>query len=319
MKQYLRLYITFILFVANILCIQGQTKKLTSYEEYINKYRNLAIQQQKEYNIPASITLAQGLLETGAGTSRLARIGNNHFGIKCKDEWRGGRMYHDDDAKGECFRTYKSAEDSYIDHSKFLSERKYYVALFDLDIYDYKGWAHGLQSSGYATDKLYGTKLIRLIETYELYKYDRTKVDEKTSVKDDIYEIKINTPSGKTDFPNAVYWKHRLLQTNGVYHILAQPNDTYDIISYDTRLKAKKLLKYNEVKKDHQLKSNDIVYLQAKKKYASKEHSIHTVKVGDSMHSISQQYGMRMKSLYKLNKLKKDYIPKKGDILKVRK
>ena len=319
MKQYMRLFITFTLFAVNILCIQGQAKKLTSYEEYINKYKNLAIQQQKEYKIPASITLAQGLLETGAGTSRLARIGNNHFGIKCKEEWTGGRMYHDDDEKNECFRTYSSAEDSYLDHSLFLAKRKYYVTLFDLDLYDYKGWARGLQECKYATDKSYAVKLIRLIETYDLTKYDRAKVEDKSGVKDDIYEIKINTPSGKTDFPNAVNWRHRLLKTNDVYHILAQPNDTYDIISYDTRIKTKKLLKYNEVSKEHQLKSNDIVYLQAKKKYASKEYTSHTVKVGDSMHSISQQYGMRMKSLYKLNKLKKDYIPKKGDILKVRK
>jgi len=319
MNIYMRLFISFILIAANIFCVQGQVKRLASYEEYINKYKNLAIQQQKEYNIPASITLAQGLLETGAGTSRLARIGNNHFGIKCKEEWTGGRMYHDDDAKGECFRTYKSAEDSYIDHSLFLSKRKYYVALFDLDIYDYKGWAHGLQASGYATDKSYGVKLIRLIETYELNKYDKTKVAETTKVKDDIYEIKISTPSSKKDFPDAIYWRRKLYQTNGVHFILAQPDDTYDIIAYDTRLKLKKLLKYNEVTKEHQLKSNDIVYLQAKKKYASKDNRTHTVKAGDSMHSISQLYGMHMKSLYKLNKLKDNYIPKQGDILKVRK
>ena len=315
----MRLFITFILFAANIFCIQGQAKKLASYEEYINKYKNLAIEQQKEYKIPASITLAQGLLETGAGTSRLARIGNNHFGIKCKEEWTGGRMYHDDDEKNECFRTYKSAEDSYLDHSLFLSKRKYYVTLFDLDIYDYKGWARGLQECKYATDKSYAVKLIRLIETYELNKYDKTKVVEPTSVKDDIYEIKINTPSSKKDFPDAKNWRRKLYQTNGVHFVIAQPNDTYDIIAYDTRLKLKKLLKYNEVTKENQLKNNDNVYLQAKKKYASKEYSTHTVKAGDSMHNISQHYGMRMKSLYKLNKLKDNYIPKQGDILKVRK
>ena len=319
MKIYFRLFITLILLYANIICIQGQGKKQASYEEYINKYKNLAIQMQKEYKIPASIKLAQGLLETAAGSSRLAKIGNNHFGIKCKDEWRGGRMYHDDDAVGECFRTYKSAEDSYLDHSKFLSERKYYVSLFQLDIYDYKAWARGLQQSGYATDKAYGTKLINLIETYELYKYDRVvKVASKTSIKDDIYEIKLNTTISK-DFPDATNWRRRIHQVNGIHYITAQPNDTYDIIAYDTRLKLKKLLKYNEVTKEYKLKNDDIVFLQGKKKYASKDNSIHIVKGGDSMHSISQQYGMHLKSLYKLNKLKDNYTPKPGDILKVRK
>ena len=318
MKQYISLFIAFIIFSANIFCVQGQGKKQPLYEEYIDKYKNLAIQQQKEYKIPASITLAQGLLETGAGKSRLATVGNNHFGIKCKDEWTGGRMYHDDDAIGECFRTYKDAQASYLDHSKFLAERKYYVSLFKLDLYDYKAWAHGLQSSGYATDKAYGTKLINLIETYELYKYDRAKVEEKTTIKDDIYEIKLTTPDTKA-FPDAINWRRRLQRTNGVHFINAQKNDTYDIIAYDTRLKIKKLLKFNEVSKEHVLKTDDVVFLQAKKKYASKGNSTYTVKPGDSMHSISQQYGMRLKSLYKLNKLKDNYVPKPGDILKVRK
>ena len=318
MKLYMRILITFIIITANIFYIQGQAKRQASYDEYINKYKDIAIQQQKEYKIPASIKLAQGLLETGAGSSRLARVGNNHFGIKCKPEWTGGRMYHDDDAVGECFRTYKNAEESYIDHSKFLSERKYYVSLFKLDIYDYKAWARGLQESGYATDKSYGVKLISLIETYELYKYDKTTAPSKSTIKDEIYEIKLNTPDNKS-FPDAINWRRRLQRTNGVHFITAQTNDTYDIIAYDTRLKLKKLIKYNEVTKEHVLKADDIVFLQSKKKYASKDNSTYTVKPGDSMHSISQQYGMRMKSLYKLNKLKKDYVPKPGDILKVRK
>ena len=322
MKLYIRLLIVFILFSTNVFCIQGQVKKqarVPSFEEYINKYKNLAIQQQKEYKIPASIKLAQGLLESAAGSSRLARIGNNHFGIKCKEEWRGGRMYHDDDAKNECFRTYKSAEESYLDHSLFLANRKYYVSLFDLNIYDYKGWAHGLQKSGYATDKSYGEKLIRIIETYELYKYDKAKPQDKTYISDEIYEIRLNIQDSNKDYPESLYWKRRIHQTNGIHFITVQANDTYDIIAYDTRLKRKKLLKYNEVTIDHKLNSGDILYLQAKKKYASKENNTHTIKGGDSMHSISQLYGMRLKSLYKLNKLKEDYIPKPGDILKVRK
>ena len=228
-------------------------------------------------------------------------------------------MYHDDDAVGECFRTYKSAEESYIDHSKFLAYRKYYVALFKLDLYDYKGWANGLQAANYATDRSYARKLISLIETYELYKYDRAKIVKKTpTIKDDIYEIIINEPVINKKF-EPINWRRRILKVNGVHYITAQKNDTYDFVSYDTRLKLKKLLKYNEVEKGHPIKEGDIIFLQAKKKYASKGNNIHTVKGGESMHSISQQYGMRMKSLYKLNKLRDDFVPKPGDTLKVRK
>ena len=315
----MRLFIAItVLIITSIFHMQGQQRQ-PRYEEYINKYKTLAIKQQQEYKIPASIKLAQGLLETGAGTSRLAREGNNHFGIKCKDEWTGGKMYHDDDAIGECFRTYKSAEESYIDHSKFLAYRKYYTALFKLDLYDYKGWANGLYAAGYATDKAYGRKLISLIETYELYKYDKAKIVKKTStVKDDIYEIKINNPEPSKRY-EPINWRRRILQVNNVHYITAQANDTYDFISYDTRLKSKKLLKYNEVEKGHNLKEGDIVFLQSKKKYADKGNNIHTVKGGESMHSISQKYGMRMKSLYKLNKLKDNYVPKPGDTLKLRK
>ena len=291
---------------------------MPAFEEYISKYKDLAIQQQQQYKIPASITLAQGLLESAAGNSRLARKGNNHFGIKCKPEWRGGRIYHDDDEKNECFRTYKSAEDSYTDHSKFLAERKYYVSLFSLDIHDYKGWAHGLQKCGYATDKSYGEKLVRIIETYELYKYDRAKPVVHKHIDDDIYEIKLNADRTK-DHPEVTNWRRRIHEINGIHCITAQTNDSYEIIAYDTRMKLKKLLKYNEVTKDHELRKGDLVFLQPKRKYAEKGYNTHVVEEGESLYSISQAYGMKLKSLYKLNNLKENYTPKPGDILRVRK
>ncbi|MDR0573364.1 MAG: glucosaminidase domain-containing protein [Tannerella sp.] len=319
MKLYIRLFITFILFIVNIGYTQGQKQtRLPSFEEYIHKYKDLAIRQQKEYKIPASITLAQGLLESGAGNSRLARKGNNHFGIKCKDEWRGGRIYHDDDEKDECFRTYKTVEESYTDHSLFLSKRKYYVSLFELDIYDYKRWAHGLQKCGYATDKSYGEKLVRLIETYELHKYDKTKGIEKRTIRDDIYEIKLNIPEYNKNHSEITNRRRRIHETNGIHYITARADDSYEIIAYDAGMKLKRLLKYNEVTKEHKLKSEDIVYLQRKKKQASKGCSTHIVKEGESLYAISQLYGMKLKSIYKLNKLKYDYTPKPGDILKVR-
>lgn len=325
MKIYTRLHVLvlFLLIIGTGLLQAQKTTRRPDFEAYILKYKDLAIQQQHLYKIPASITLAQGLLETDGGKSRLARVGNNHFGIKCKEEWKGGRMYHDDDEANECFRTYKSAEDSYLDHSLFLSQRKYYVSLFDLNIYDYKGWARGLQNCGYATSKTYATSLINIINTYELHKYDRVKVSdkakssEKSYLDDDIYEIKLKTPgSGKPILTN---WRRRIHEVNGSHYITAQTNDSYDIISYDTRMKLKRLLKYNEVERNHPLKEGDFVFLQPKKKQAAKGNSTHIVQKGESIHSISQKYGMKLKSLYKLNHLNEYYKPKPGDILRVRK
>ena len=309
------LLITFTLFTVNWMFIAGQQKKNPLYEAYINKYKDLAVQQQKLYKIPASITLAQGILETAAGTSRLAREANNHFGIKCKEEWTGKRIYHDDDEKGECFRAYKSASDSYLDHSLFLSQRKYYVSLFQLDPYDYRGWAYGLQKCGYATDKTYGSKLVGIIESYALYKYDKMKGVERMLVADGIYDIKLDTQGAS----KKLYLRRRIYETNKIHYITAQENDSYDIIGYDTRIKTKRLLKYNETTADHKLKSGEMVFIQAKRKHASKEHRIHTVKAGESLHGISQIYGMRLKSLYKLNRIREGYIPTPGDNLRVRK
>jgi hypothetical protein len=297
--------------------------KVPSFEEYIRKYKILAMRHQKEYKIPASITLAQGLLESAAGDSYLAKMGNNHFGIKCKDTWDGKKIYHTDDAPDECFRRYPTVEDSYSDHSLFLAKRKYYTSLFRLDLYDYKGWAYGLQRCGYATDKMYGDKLVRLIETYELYKYDRTEIADYTKQKpvedDEIYEISIATPERNRNF-SISNWIRKIYENNGVHYVIARENDTYDMIAYDMQSRTSKILKYNEVPKDFKLNEGDIVYLQDKKKYATDHKSeIHVVAAGESLHTISQQYGIKLKSLYTLNRLKDSYIPKPGDTLKVSK
>ncbi|MDR3308590.1 MAG: glucosaminidase domain-containing protein [Tannerella sp.] len=320
----MRIFFTCLILALCSLTITGQkASRMPQFEEYIKKYKTLAMQQQKEYKIPASITLAQGLLESGAGNSRLAVKANNHFGIKCKEEWRGGRIYHDDDAKNECFRAYKSAEDSYRDHSIFLANRKYYVSLFTLDIYDYKAWAYGLQNCGYATDKSYGDKLVRLIETYELYKLDRLKqpAEKKkpAALVDDIYEIKVVSPEQRKQHPAVTNWRRRIQRVNGIHYIKAQENDSFEIIAYDTKLSLKRLLKYNEVTPGYVLKKGDMLFLQSKERYAPKENRIHVVAAGESMHGIAQLYGMRLKTLYKLNKLQNDYTPKLGDTLKLRK
>jgi LysM repeat protein len=299
--------------------------KVSSFEDYIRKYKNLAIKHQKEYKIPASITLAQGLLESAAGGSYLARNGNNHFGIKCKETWDGKKIYHTDDAPDECFRRYPSVEESYRDHAVFLAERKYYTSLFKLDLYDYKGWAYGLQRCGYATDKSYGEKLVKLIETYDLYKYDRTVLiadnTDYSSIEDDLDEMKkASTEHNKAQRFSIDNWVRKIYENNGVHYVIARQNDTYDMIAYDMQSRTSKILKYNEVPKGFKLNEGDIVYLQNKKSYpADQKTNIHTVANGESLHTISQQYGIKLKSLYKLNRLKEDYIPKPGDTLKVSK
>ena len=162
----------FILSLFAFLTVQGQSRN-NQYEDYIKKYRDIAVEEMKRYHIPASITLAQGLLESGAGNGTLARKSNNHFGIKCGSDWRGKTVKHDDDARNECFRVYKDPKDSYRDHSKFLAGKQRYAFLFDLKITDYKGWARGLKKAGYATNPRYAHQLIDIIERYDLDKYDK--------------------------------------------------------------------------------------------------------------------------------------------------
>lgn len=305
MRLHYRLYIfTFILIFTGVVPILAQRKN-NSYIKYVDKYSDLAVQHQKKYRIPASITLAQGILESGAGLSKLSRESNNHFGIKCHSDWKGGRVYHDDDARGECFRKYRKVEDSYDDHSRFLAERSRYASLFKLNITDYKGWARGLQKCGYATDRAYANKLIKLIEDYELYRFDSNKGVKKGKQKQD------KTPL-KATIRRTVY------KTHGLIYVVAGANDSFDQIAHDLDFKAKKLIKYNEVPEDFPLQPGDIVYLQKKKKKADKPHYDHVVKIGESMHSIAQQYGIQIKSLYKMNKKDPEYIPAEGDVLKLR-
>jgi cytidylate kinase len=261
------------------------------------------------YRIPASITLAQGLLESGAGKSTLARDANNHFGIKCHSDWTGKRVYRADDGPNDCFRHYKKADDSYEDHSRFLL-RERYAALFGLDIRDYRAWAKGLQQCGYATDKAYANKLIKLIEDYELYHYDASG-KSKPSVAPALRPAR-PTPSAAPTLQRAVYTDHGLL------YLLAVSGDTYAQIAQDTGLKLKSIARYNEVPEDFPLREGDLVYLEKKHPKAERPHFEHVVKVGESMHGIAQQYGMQVKQLYKLNKKNLEYVPEEGEVLRLR-
>ena len=287
----------FLILIISCLTLQSQTRN-KQYEDYIKKYRELAVEEMKKYHIPASITLAQGLLESGAGQSTLARKSNNHFGIKCGSDWYGKTVSHDDDARGECFRAYKHPKESYEDHSKFLAGRPRYASLFNLNITDYKGWARGLKKAGYATNPRYADQLIGIIELYELYKYD-----DKNYLK----WIKKN--------PNP----HQTYIANDLLYIVVRAGDSWKSISQEFDISQKKLRKYNDLYKGYALQVGDILYLEKKNKKADKEHIVHVLRAGESMYSISQKYGIRLKNLYKLNKMDEDDpAPKIGTILRLR-
>lgn len=260
---------------------------------------------QRHYKIPSSITLAQGLLESGAGNSLLTRESNNHFGIKCHNGWVGPRVFHDDDKKDDCFRKYDKAQDSYDDHSAFLSDNPRYAFLFDLNIRDYRGWATGLQRAGYATDKSYANKLIKVIEDYELYEYDLRAMSRKDKI------LVEKAKEKEAPLPE-------VFMSEGLLYVVAKKGDSYESLARSLGFKAKVLVEYNEVPGDLPLNEGDIVYLQKKNRKVKGDYKFHIIKPGESIHSISQLYGVRMSRIYKLNKLNEEYIPNDGDTLKLK-
>ncbi len=285
----------------------AQMRRNTAYLNYISQYKDLAIEQMLRYRVPASITLAQGLLESRAGLSDLAVRGNNHFGIKCHG-WTGRKTYHDDDEAGECFRAYDNARQSYEDHSRFLSQNSRYARLFSLDRTDYRGWAKGLKACGYATNPNYANSLIGIIETYGLSQYDRANTYDRF--------LERHT-ADKPARPGETL--HQIYSYNDNYYVEAREGDTYASIAKEVGLSARKIAKYNERNKKDTLSPGEYVYLKKKRTKAEKKYKKrpHTVKVGESLYSIAQYYGVRTKSLYKKNKLSPDYQLRVGDRIKV--
>lgn len=288
----------FLLLLSCVVAMLPAQRRNQAYEDYIKKYRKIAVEEMERYHIPASITLAQGLLESGAGRSTLARKSNNHFGIKCGSRWEGRTVRHDDDARNECFRAYKHPRDSYEDHSKFLRTGARYAFLFRLKITDYKGWARGLKKAGYATDPRYADRLIDIIELYDLDKYDR-----KGGLK------------WAEEFPDP----HQPYLANELLYIVARRGDTFESLSKEMGISKKKIRKYNELPKDYKFQGGEIVYLEKKRSRATKDHICYTVRPGDSMYSISQKFGVRLLRLYKMNNMKPESpAPKVGEILRLR-
>lgn len=278
----------------------------SSAADYIQKWHKEAISQMVKYKVPASITLAQGLLESGNGNSRLATQANNHFGIKCHSDWKGPTMKEDDETKNECFRKYDSAEQSFEDHSIFLTKKRY-EPLFQLKISDYKGWAHGLKKCGYATNPKYPQLLINLIEQYDLTKYDdeglkhiknNTTPDKKTDSKK---PNKSNNKSSNPDTRKEITLSNSRaidLSENNIKFIIAKDGDSPESIAKDLEMAAWQISKYNDLHIGH-LEPGDRVYIQPKRNKAKTP--FHTVEAGDTLWKISQKYGIKLKKLIKLN------------------
>ncbi|MBQ9666030.1 MAG: glucosaminidase domain-containing protein [Bacteroidaceae bacterium] len=300
-------------YLRNILLMCGMTlcslafgQKNTAYQQYIDKYKDAAIEQMHRYKIPASITLSQALLESGAGSSYLATRANNHFGIKVGTGWSGGYITRDDDKKGEHFRKYKNVAESYEDHSQFLLKDRY-KPLFNLDPLDYKAWARGLKACGYATSPTYANRLITIIETYELNEYDEDRLGMRRHKK-------------HKEVVEAAPVRHAVTTVNGKRCIVARIGDTWEALAKETKISKKKLLSFNEVDEDFTPSAGMNIFLEKKATKADAQYKDywHKVTSGESMYTISQFYGIRLKNLYKMNFKDDTYIPVTGDLLKVR-
>jgi len=293
-----------------------------NYLSYIDQYHKIAERQQREHGIPASITLAQGLLESGAGQSYLSKSSNNHFGIKCSD-WQGEKIYYDDDTKDECFRKYSQVLDSYEDHSAFLKLRPRYASLFQLKSTDYEGWAFGLKKAGYATDPTYAYKLISIVENYSLHKFDIEQAYAKNSNATDV-EVKQKTSKQITE-ENATYigsikssLNHEIKRVNGVLFVTASVGDSFGTIADEFNIGEARLRRYNDVSSDARLAAGDRVFIAIKKKKAEKECPTHMILAEESMRSISQDYAVRVTELYKLNNMPFEDAVKLGQVLVLR-
>lgn len=311
------MYKTLLIAILSLFLLQPRTSAQykMSAEQYIATYRDIAIEKMQRHGIPASITLAQGLLESGNGGSRLAIEGNNHFGIKCKGSWTGAKVYHDDDAKGECFRKYPSAEMSYEDHSTFLTSSTRYAELFKLKATDYKGWAHGLKAAGYATNPQYASLLINIIERYSLNEYDNARSNSWFT-----YEPPKPTTQeeGLSKIPDKKgrQWGYR----NGVRYVISKEDDTWAKIARNAGLTKAELFYFNDFKgRNVELQPGMAIYVNKKKrKYADRNITFHAVSDNETSHSISQKYGIKLNSLKRMNPTLKSHEPLTNQILRVR-
>ena len=306
----------------NVLKAQSATDAFAQREAYIHMHKHMAINEMKLYKIPASIKLAQGLLESGAGKSNLARMANNHFGIKCQKVWTGDSVIQDDDKPGECFRKYNSTEESYRDHSLFLTTRDRYSRLFLLDIKDYKSWAYGLKNSGYATNPVYAEKLIRLIEEHRLYQYDQEAQNGEPMVTDSIPQAHTETLhyQSETGVPEelpGILEKREVYVNNRAKYIISRPGDSPARIAQEFEVYSWQILEFNDLNHEKEFGPGQIVYIESKRRKGEQDYYI--VQPGETMYSISQKLAIRLQRLYDLNRMEPATQPQPGQMLYLRK
>ncbi len=301
---------------------------------YISAYSQIAVEERRRSGVPASITLAQGMLESGNGLSELAVRGNNHFGIKCHD-WKGQKIYFDDDRKGECFRKYRSPEESFRDHSDFLRYRDRYKFLFDFNVTDYRSWAYGLKKAGYATDPAYPQKLISLVETYGLDRFDKPsrhdrKPADNAASADGMSDADVAVPQPPAELEAPVPVSDRrgkavsisltrqLYSQNKVPFVYSAEGETYSEIAGRYNLFRKEILRYNDLAQDEVLMPGTVVYLQPKKSRAAKHVDKYVAEGGETVRDISQRYAVRLKNLLRLNGMDADRELLEGEMINLR-
>jgi LysM repeat protein len=293
-----------------------------SSDEYIEAYKDMAVREMRRTGIPASITLAQGMIESGNGRSRLAAEANNHFGVKCHDDWNGPTIRHTDDRRNECFRKYRNPEESFRDHSDFLTGTPRYKFLFELSASDYKAWARGLKRAGYATNPDYANMLIRKIEEYELYRYDNYNAIAEKPVSNGKAKAEPADSRDTLTFEDRgiaaaapAYFRTppaRVSENNRIQFITAGQGDTRKSIEKEFGLLSWELQRYNELGDDFEISPGQLLYLQPKREKAEPGSEFHIVKPGETMYLISQVYGVKLKSLYLMNRMQDGDEPAEG-------
>ena len=293
-----RKFILFFAFLLGFVIISRSQR--VSRQDYIRNYQVLAIREMNRSGIPASIKMAQACLESDDGNSRLATMSNNHFGIKCKTGWKGEFVLFDDDAKDECFRKYPSVEDSYIDHTNFLSGSPRYSFLFRIDPRDYKAWARGLKEAGYATAKDYPERLIKIIEDNEL-----SRLDEKLSQEELIaFEQRKISQAFEEKLTINPYSTRNVSKVNRLKAVIVREGDTFALISQEFGINTRELSQFNDYPLEYQPQPNEILYLQKKHRRTDKNHLYHIVGPDETMHYISQLYGIRYLPLIRRNQMR---------------
>ena len=322
------------LLLAVIVCATAAAQKRArmTREEYIDRYKRIAVAHMERYGIPASITMAQGILESDCGNSTLSLSSNNHFGIKCKRNWTGERVYHDDDERGECFRKYPDVESSYADHAEFLDSQSRYDSLFAYSPTDYRSWARGLKAAGYATAPDYAERLIRIIEESRLYLLDSDdglrlyasqtsgreetwfadnssvgSVAETDRIDPDDYRVTINARQG-----------YNIYRSNGLFYVTAKEGDTYASIGSIFRLSAKNLRRFNDRRAGDEPAKGEVVFIQKKRRQWDGNMHFHVALEGETLRSVAQSCGVQLRSLARMNRLKPDSPISKGDRLRIK-